>query len=116
LILKPSPLKGQKKFKRIFKEGIRLKTENIVLYFNPVYDFPLKYAVIVESKFGKAIERNKIKRQARAIIRTHSLFFLPYFGNLLIYFQRGFNLNFFEMHNLLIKKFMELRKCLKNLQ
>lgn len=114
--LKPKPLKGYKNFKLLFQKGLKLKMDGFTLIYSPAYDFPLKYAIVVNSKFGKAVKRNRLKRQAKSFFLSHSLNLLPFFGNILIYFQRDFNLDYFNMHNFLIKSFMELRKCLKELQ
>lgn len=116
MILKPEPLKGQKKFKNLYQKGIKLERENFLIYYAPLFDFPLKFSVVVNSKYGKAVKRNKLKRQVRAFLNREGFNFLPFFGNLLIYFKKEFNLDYNSMKNSLINSFLELKKCLKNLQ
>ncbi len=113
--LKLEKLKGYKNFKKLFKEGIKIRMENFTLYYLPECVFPLRYSLVVSPKYGKAVKRNKLKRQVRSILMTHFSQFLPLLGNLIIHFYSKFEMSYFDLNNLLLKSFCELKKCLKNL-
>lgn len=85
------------------------------IYYIPAYDFPLRYSVVVSSRYGKAVKRNKLKRQVRAILDREGFNFLPFFGNLLIYFKEGLPWDWKGLNNALKDSFKELQRCLKNL-
>ena len=55
--------------KKTFKEGIFIDDKLFKLFFDKRKEVEGEFAVIVGKKFGKAFERNKIKRIYREIIR-----------------------------------------------
>lgn len=114
-MLKIKRLKGRKNFQRVFKEGLKLEKENFDIYFLPSFDFPLGFSVIVSSKFGNAVKRNKVKRQAKSIIYKNWKDFLPLCGNIIIFFKKNLNLNYQELKKALVDSFQEVSLCLQKL-
>ncbi len=47
-----------------------LKSPLFVVYYLPIEHGP-KVGIVVSKKFGKAVKRNKLKRQIREIVRGH---------------------------------------------
>lgn len=62
---------------RVFAKGRRLGAKNYALFIldNDVEQF--RYRVIVGKKYGKAVERNRIRRRIREILRTECQGIVP---------------------------------------
>ena len=56
-----------------------LKTPLFVVYYLPIENGP-RVGIVVSKRFGKAVKRNKLKRQIREIVRGH----LPHLGNVAV--------------------------------
>jgi ribonuclease P protein component len=70
-------LKGRKNFEMLFKGGIRLRSGNFQLVLLRAGqtvpekgDYP-KIGIMVSRRFGKAHDRNKIKRRIRSILHEY---------------------------------------------
>jgi len=73
-------IKDRNTFNNIIKKGKFKKNNFFVIYNMTNEDSNNRYGIAVSKKYGKAVERNRIKRQTRAIIDNNR--------NL---FQKGFN-------------------------
>jgi len=68
-------LKFNKDFKRAFEKGKRIiDTYFVIIYFENNLRYS-RIATVVRKDFGKAFQRNKIKRYIREIYRTNKTFF-----------------------------------------
>lgn len=68
-------LKFNKDFKRAFEKGKRIiDTYFVIIYFENNLRYS-RIATVVRKDFGKAFQRNKIKRYIREIYRTNKIFF-----------------------------------------
>lgn len=61
-------IKKQQEMDKIFKTGKKFKSNNFMLVYKNANEEHFRFAISIGSKFGNAVERNKIKRQIRAII------------------------------------------------
>ena len=66
------PLKGNKKIDFLFEKGVRFSSEYVRCVFMKQEIDELFYVVSVPKKsFSRAVDRNKIKRQLREILRKN---------------------------------------------
>jgi ribonuclease P protein component len=61
--------------KRTFKKGRVLENRFFKVFFEKGEETEGGFAVVVGKKFGNAVERNRIKRIYREILRKHKSFF-----------------------------------------
>ena len=64
-------IKDQKLFNNIIKNGKFKKNNFFVIYNIMKEESTIKYGIAIGKKVGKAVVRNKLKRQTRAIIDKH---------------------------------------------
>ena len=64
-------IKDQKLFNNIIKNGKFKKNNFFVIYNIMKEDSKINYGIAIGKKVGKAVVRNKLKRQTRAIIDKH---------------------------------------------
>ncbi len=64
-------IKDQKLFNNIIRNGKFIKNNFFVIYNIRKENDQINYGIAVSNKLGKAIVRNKLKRQTRAIIDNH---------------------------------------------
>lgn len=69
MLNKTNRLTKRKEFSYIYKNAKSVSNKNIVLFYIPTKLKNPKIGISVSKKVGKAILRNKIKRQLREIIR-----------------------------------------------
>ncbi|PNR94629.1 ribonuclease P protein component [Petrotoga sp. 9PWA.NaAc.5.4] len=110
---KKERIRYQKDIKKVFEKGDRL----INIYFVAVYlKNGLNYsriAIVVRKKFGKANQRNKIKRYVREIYRTNKSEFPK--GYDLIFLPRKYlsdnfnNISYAELRESILTAFKELK-------
>ena len=71
-----NPLKGNKKIDFLFEKGVRFSSEFVRCVFLKQETDELFYVVSVPKKsFPRAVDRNKIKRQLREILRKNEVLF-----------------------------------------
>ena len=72
LFFKMKPLKGNKKIDFLFEKGVRFSSEFVRCVFLKQKTTELFYVVSVPKKsFPRAVDRNKIKRRLREILRKN---------------------------------------------
>jgi ribonuclease P protein component len=59
----------KKKIREILKEGKKIETEFFTLYFKKREDF--KIGFLLNSKIGKPVKRNRVKRIIRELVRKN---------------------------------------------
>ncbi len=64
-------IKDQKLFNNIIRNGKFIKNNFFVIYNIRKENDQINYGIAVSNKLGKAVVRNKLKRQTRAIIDNH---------------------------------------------
>ena len=64
-------IKDQKLFNNIIRNGKFIKKNFFVIYNIRKEEDKINYGIAVSNKLGKAVVRNKLKRQTRAIIDNH---------------------------------------------
>jgi len=72
-------LSSGRMFSEVYARGKMLKTPLFVVYYLPIVEGP-KVGIVVSKRFGKAVKRNKLKRQIREIVRRH----LPHLGDVAV--------------------------------
>ena len=85
------PLKGNKKIDFLFDKGLRMSSKFVRCFFLKQEIDEVFYVVSVPKKsFPRAVDRNKIKRQLREIIRKNKdLFINNGFGWYMIIFNHS---------------------------
>ena len=72
IFFKMKPLKGNKKINFLFEKGVRFSSEFVRCVFLKKETGGLFYVVSVPKKsFPRAVDRNKIKRRLREILRRN---------------------------------------------
>jgi len=103
MLKKENRLKKQKEFDEIFKKGKGLKEESLFLKIFKNNTEHTRIGIIVSKKVSKkAVERNKIKRQIKEIIKSNN-------------FKKGFQMIIIAYPNIKEKSFEEINKQLDNL-
>ena len=69
MLPKDNRLKKRKEFAYIYKNGKKLNSKNLSIIITPSKLNITKVGFSVSNKVGKAVQRNKIKRQLRSIVR-----------------------------------------------
>jgi len=61
-------IKDKNTFNNIIRKGKFIKDENFVIYYLPNEDNKTKFGIAIKKNIGKAVVRNKLKRQTRFIM------------------------------------------------
>lgn len=64
-------LRKNKDFQRVFKKGRAFRNRQFTMLAYRNVDFQTRIGFTVTTKYGTAVERNRIKRRLREIIRTN---------------------------------------------
>ncbi|MDD3000360.1 MAG: ribonuclease P protein component [Candidatus Riflebacteria bacterium] len=65
-----STLRAHSEFKRVYSAKTRLFRNGLVFYYRKADGVVFRFAVSVPKRYGKAVERNKVRRRLKEIIRT----------------------------------------------
>ncbi len=68
LIYKENRIRKDREFSFLYRKGKKVANDNFVVYFFPK-SYCFKVGFSINKKYGKAYERNKIKRRLSEIIR-----------------------------------------------
>lgn len=77
-------IKDRRIFNNIIKNGKFIKNQYFVIYYMKSENENNKYGIAVSNKLGKAVVRNKIKRQTRAIIDDNKNLFKNAFNYIIM--------------------------------
>ena len=77
-------IKDSKTFNNIIKNGKFIKNQYFVIYYMQSENENNKYGIAVSNKLGKAVIRNKLKRQTRAIIDENKNLFKNAFNYIIM--------------------------------
>ena len=77
-------IKDRRIFNNIIKNGKFIKNQYFVIYYMKSENENNKYGIAVSNKLGKAVVRNKLKRQARAIIDENKNLFQNAFNYIIM--------------------------------
>lgn len=106
----------KKEIKKILKKGKKIHSQNFLLFFLKNDLKYSRFSVIVPLKFSKkAVERNKIKRKVREVLRRFFLnrFLLNFsFDGVFIIKEGAKKLNFWQIKKEIEKIFKKI--CLKH--
>jgi len=90
----------KKVFHNIISEGKKIEDKFLRFYFLPNSEKKVRFATVINKKFGKAVERNKAKRVCREIFRQIKWKFSDYY-DIICYIKPEFKkLQFEEKKNL----------------
>ena len=64
-----STIRAHSDFQRIYSSKLRLFRNGLAFYYRKSENVNFRFAVSIPKRFGKAVERNTIRRRIRAIIR-----------------------------------------------
>lgn len=102
-------IKDKSLFNNIIKNGHYRKNKLFVVYEINNEDEKIKFGIAISKKVGKAVIRNKLKRQTRAIIDNNRNLFKNV-NNYIIMIRRSCNeSNFFEMNEALQSLMKEIK-------
>ena len=77
MLYKENRIKKDRDFSFVYRKGKKIANDDFVIYFLPK-SLCFKVGFSVNKKYGKAYERNKIKRRLGEIIRLELDSFKPY--------------------------------------
>lgn len=89
-------------FNEIINSGNRLSNKYFLVCIKESNDLNNKYGIAVGKKIGKAVLRNKIKRQIRNIIDNNKDLFPNYHNYIIICKKEILNLSFKDINDKLI--------------
>ena len=68
-------IKDKKTFNNVIKTSPYKKNDNYIIYYKDKDEIKIAIGIAISTKYGKAYERNKIKRQTRNIIDEYKNLF-----------------------------------------
>ena len=77
MLCKENRIRKDREFSFVYRKGKKVANESFVVYFYPKRD-SFKVGFSINKKYGKAYERNKIKRRLSEIIRLELGSLKPY--------------------------------------
>ncbi len=89
-------------FNDIINKGTKIKNEYFIIYYLKKDFIKNNYGIAVGKKVGKAVTRNKIKRQVRNIISNNASLFPNYHNYIIICKKEVLNLSYSKMEEVLV--------------
>ncbi len=96
-------LHNRKNFIKLFQNGKKVYSKYFLIYYLANELEYSRIAVVVKKKFGKAVERNKIKRRIREIYRCNKSNFRQGIDMIIFVSENCKNLDFINLRKELIK-------------
>lgn len=96
-------VKKNEEFKKILDKRQTIGNKYIVIYYNENNIYRNRYGISVSKKIGKAVIRNKIKRQIKNIIDKHENLFKNNQDYIIIVKKNFLDLNFSEKEKSIIE-------------
>ena len=62
-------LRAYSEFRRVFATKARFFRNGLCFYYRRAKELPFRFGVSIPKRFGKAVERNKLRRRIKEIIR-----------------------------------------------
>lgn len=90
-------IKKSKEIDAVIKEKKRYGNKYFVVYYKVNEEQHFRFAISIGRKYGKAVERNKIKRQIRSVFRNLNKSFS--YDYVVVVKTNAKNLNFTEIKN-----------------
>jgi len=94
-------IKDRNLFNNIIKKGKFKKNEFFVIYNNENETNNINFGIAVSKKYGHAVDRNRIKRQTRAIIDINRNLFKNGFNYIIMVRKSCLGTNFNTLENAL---------------
>ena len=96
-------IKKNEEFQEIIKKASHISTENYVVYFRRKKEENNRVGISVGKKLGKAVDRNKIKRQLRMMVQETECLQMEL--DFIIIVRKGYLANKYDVN----------KKCLENM-
>ncbi len=64
-------LAREDEFRRVYREGSRFSTALLILHARPNSGIGVRLGLVVGRRFGRAVERNRLRRRLREVVRAY---------------------------------------------
>ena len=94
-------LRNRRDFRLVYSRGRSFVNPMLVLYARPTGEGPCRVGFSISKKLGGAVDRNRIKRRLRELVREHSTKLRPGYDVVLVGRSRLKDAGFVEMRQAL---------------
>jgi ribonuclease P protein component len=103
----PKVIKGKKEIEETIQHGEKRKGKHLLGFVNPLPREDFSFCILINSKIKKAVERNRIKRVLREIIRKNKEIFKAKGRITLLYISGSAETSYTKLENDLKEMFYE---------